>query len=560
MLLPLRHANDTPAPAEPRERIAAGMTDPVATTVGYHQRTRHAPGAWARSLGWLDWDSQPDPFRRYEGAPVVLLDREPGGPDPAYDAVREGRLPAPAPLGWASISRLFLDSLALSAWKEAGGTRWSLRVNPSSGNLHPTEGWLVCGAVDGVSDAPGVWHYSPYLHGLERRASLPGWARVASDLPRDAVLVGLTSIVWREAWKYGERAFRYCQHDVGHAIAAVSLAAAGLGWTVRVLESVPDAPIARLLGVDGPAGPESDVPECLLAVFPAGAGFPLPQWRHWRLVEAPTAFAGTPNRLSAEHQAWPILEAVEESTRKLSPPKEKFWSPAPPATRALADRPARLGALVRQRRSAVDMDGQTGLSRAAFLRTVARLLPGGPPFDPLPWAPAIHLALFVHRVEGLEPGIYALVRSPDALAPLRDALAARFAWEAVEPDLPLYRLDRADVRGLAAHVSCGQAIAGSGAFAVAMLGDLVGGLGAHGAWFYRRLHWEAGAVGQALYLEAESDGLRGTGIGCFFDEDTHHVLGIAPTSGWRTLYHFTVGGPVDDPRLRTLDPYAHLAG
>jgi hypothetical protein len=27
---------------------------------------------------------------------------------------------------------------------------------------------------------------------------------------------------------------------------------------------------------------------------------------------------------------------------------------------------------------------------------------------------------------------------------------------------------------------------------------------------------------------------------------------------FQSLYHFTVGGPVDDPRLTTLPPYAHL--
>ena len=80
----------------------------------------------------------------------------------------------------------------------------------------------------------------------------------------------------------------------------------------------------------------------------------------------------------------------------------------------------------------------------------------------------------------------------------------------------------------------------------------------HGPWFYRRLHWEAGAIGQVLYLEAEAAGLRGTGIGCFFDDSMHTLLGLAgyrtrgePDTRYQTLYHFTVGGPVDDPRLRT---------
>jgi hypothetical protein len=78
-----------------------------------------------------------------------------------------------------------------------------------------------------------------------------------------------------------------------------------------------------------------------------------------------------------------------------------------------------------------------------------------------------------------------------------------------------------------------------------------------GAWWYRRLFWEAGVLGQALYLEAEAAGVRGTGIGCYFDDAFHQLLGLRGEE-WQSLYHFTVGGPVEDTRLRTLAPYAHL--
>jgi hypothetical protein len=76
----------------------------------------------------------------------------------------------------------------------------------------------------------------------------------------------------------------------------------------------------------------------------------------------------------------------------------------------------------------------------------------------------------------------------------------------------------------------------------------------HGAWTYRSLFWETGMIGQVLYLEAEAAGIRSTGIGCFFDDPVHDVFGLAG-SKYQSLYHFTVGGPVDDPRLTTLPPY-----
>ena len=61
----------------------------------------------------------------------------------------------------------------------------------------------------------------------------------------------MTSIIWREAWKYGERAFcAYCQHDTGHAIGALRFAAAMLGWRMQLLPEWSDAQIATLLGLD----------------------------------------------------------------------------------------------------------------------------------------------------------------------------------------------------------------------------------------------------------------------------------------------------------------------
>jgi hypothetical protein len=78
------------------------------------------------------------------------------------------------------------------------------------------------------------------------------------------------------------------------------------------------------------------------------------------------------------------------------------------------------------------------------------------------------------------------------------------------------------------------------------------------AAFYKNLFWETGVVGQVLYLEAEEAGIRATGIGCYFDELVHELFGLS--RGWQSLYHFTVGGPVEDPRLTTLPAYGPGAG
>lgn len=213
------------------------------------------------------------------------------------------------------------------------------------------------------------------------------------------------------------------------------------------------------------------------------------------------------------------------------------------------------GQIIRQRRSLLACDGRTSIRAERFYLMLARTMPV--PWDAIPWSPAIHFGLFVHRVDGIEPGLYALARDPAKLEKLKAAMHARFAWEAppgCPAELPLFLLERGDARELATQVSCRQEIAGEGAFSLGMIAEYQASLVERGPSFYRRLFWEAGAIGQVLYLEAEAAGVRATGIGCFFDDPVHQVFGF-DNLAFQSLYHFTVGGYVDDPRLTTLPAY-----
>ncbi|MGQ0546382.1 MAG: SagB/ThcOx family dehydrogenase [Betaproteobacteria bacterium] len=255
------------------------MPDPakLEAVMRYHERTKHHFARFAAGPGELDWANQPDPFRRFKGAPLTRLpllapDEAPRSPD--YERLYAPGAVASAPLDLRALSRLFEYSLALSAWKQAGGARWALRANPSSGNLHPTEGYLLIGGVAGVGEKAGVFHYAPREHALERRADCPVelYARLMRGFPPQAFLVGLSSVYWREAWKYGERAFRYCQHDAGHAIGALRIAAATLGWSARVLDEA-DETVEALLGLDRAAdfeGAERESAELVMALWPGG--------------------------------------------------------------------------------------------------------------------------------------------------------------------------------------------------------------------------------------------------------------------------------------------------
>ena len=545
----------------------------------YHEASKHHFRTPAAGPDDLDWANQPDQFRRYAGAAVIPLARPEIDAGPDYDAGFAPALVAPTPLTAESIARLFFDALAISAWKTDGVERWSLRVNPSSGDLHPTEGYIICGPVAGLCETPILAHYAPAEHALEVRARLSertwqdlqeGVALQASEgLPEGTILVGLTSILWREAWKYGERSFRYCQHDVGHALAALAIAASGLGWEARLLDGLGSDQVAALLGVGDPRSGEPEHPACLVAVYPHSRDF-----RRWQVPQSiidlfnHLGLQGQPNSLSPAHVEWRWAEAAAEITRKpvkddegRATDDEDRSTPLAPRSALSAPRPTPLALrrIIHQRRSAVAMDGKTTIAADAFYRILARTLPaaGVAPFALLPWPPRVDLAIFVHRVTGIQPGLYFLARNPARVAALRAAMKPEFAWApppGCPPELPLFGLGRGDLRAFARRVSCGQDIAADGCFSLGMLAEFDGPLNEHGAWIYPRLFWECGMIGQVLYLEAEAAGVRGTGIGCFFDDGMHALLGLRDRA-YQNLYHFTVGGPVDDPRLTTLPAY-----
>jgi SagB-type dehydrogenase family enzyme len=460
----------------------------------------------------------------------------------------------PAATTLAAVGEFLRCSMGLSAWKQYGTSRWALRVNPSSGNLHPTETYVVWNGR--------VCHYAPKEHALEVRCESglpPPSSLPPSLLPPDSLLVALSSIHWREAWKYGERAFRYCQHDVGHAIGALRVAASLLGWRVRLLPRWSDDQIATLLGLDRAADyedAEREDPDCLAVVTPGD----LRPWcdRDPRpLVDAAAraTWHGFANRLSSNRIEWPIIDEVAHATRyggagagesESDPPEFEAGSPVSVLPYARE--------ILLQRRSATAFDPRYALRRDTFLSMLARLQPDAPPWDVMDWPASVHLLLFVHRVDGVTPGIYVYLRDPAVLEEWKGAMRSEFLWEQAQADAPLYLLVPIDARRTANRVSCDQDIAEDGFFSLGMIARLEAPLRERGAWCYRRLFWECGVIGQLLYLEAEAAGARATGIGCFYDDPVHELLGLTGHA-WQSLYHTAVGMPVEDPRLTTEPGY-----
>jgi SagB-type dehydrogenase family enzyme len=389
-------------------------------------------------------------------------------------------------------------------------------VNPSSGNLHPTEfHFYTHGLADWVD---GLYHYRPSSHMAEQRA-IGEFCENLVDTSAPLVFV-LTSIAWREAWKYQDRAYRYCLHDIGHAWQALTLAARSIGCESFALGHFSDEKIAEACHLSQDEWP-------MLIVGLHGPSIPVKTQGPAETI----VFGGRPNRLSEEPVPYALIERIHVATQLCT--EATIPSIGQPKTSSRGDvslpppvsTSCNFGDVVRARRSALDFRGgreSISLSQLATILSSTR----EPLFADFATTRFVHLYLYVHRVEGLAPGVY------------------RYWPEHAE----LEKIKDGDQRLVAAALSLGQDLAGNACLAFSMIGDFENAARSYGNRGYRYVHFEAGAIGQRMYLASEALGLRATGIGAFFDDEVNRYLGLAPELG-QVVYHFAIGYPVSDPRL-----------
>jgi SagB-type dehydrogenase family enzyme len=501
-----------------------------------HDRSALDPARPAAAPLRLERASEPIPFRRWEGAPRIAL--LPGAENSTGD-----------------LGGFLDDALGLVGWKRSHDACFGLRVVPSAGNCHPTEAHVVTGPGAGLGESPALWHYSPFDHALERRAELPAqlWRSLGGAQPAGAFHVLLSTVPWRTAWKYGERAFRLTQLDLGHALAALAAAARLWGWDARWVDAV-DEDLELLLGLgEAGGGPEAEHPLALVAVGPARSGAPV-RWyppAEDRALLGKVSHRGRPTPISRQHRRWPVAEEALVATRREAPAP---IAPAEPGgeTAAAGETPEPLRrdpdpwprALLRSRRSHSRFDVRATLDRQELAALLGAAC--GPwRVSALPWPPAVHVLLFLHRVSTLEPGLYLLPGNPGEVTALRGELRTDLSWQRQELEgLPCYRLATGDGRRTTASLAAEQAAAGDSIFTAVLLARLGAWMAEEGPWAYRRLHWEAGEIGHRLYLEATRRGLGATGLSGYWDDRLHHFLGLCGTAS-RVLYLIAVGSPLE---------------
>jgi SagB-type dehydrogenase family enzyme len=505
----------------------------------YHEQTKHSQSRYARSLGYMDWANQPDPFRSYEGAQKIPLPLATSHNTPPYHLIFTSQVPT-APLVLESLSQFLQFSMGTSAIKSNGIDEWALRCNASSGNLHPSEVYLLLPPIKGVSEQSCIAHYAPKDHSLEILSSFG--TTLFDKLAEGSFFLLVSSIVYREVWKYGERAFRYTQLDAGHAMRATQVSGLTLGWHSCLIDSLSDLKLNEIFGFDQEQRfhPNERESADMLMLFS-------PKSSHTDIdlnSLTQTHFDSIANTLASNHQKWPMISLIEEVTNSLPIQRKKSDK-----LEILREPSRDAKSVILQRRSAQMMDTErTMISQQVFLTLLNSTQESFNGYQN-----SVDLVIFVHNVEGLESGLYLYMRQEDSLEDLKQSMHKEFVFQ--ELFAKLYLLQKGDFRVIAKNISCNQNIVSDGAFSLGMLASFSQEILEYGAHRYKELYWECGAIGQQLYLEATSQGLSATGIGCFLDDMFHELLGLE-SNKYQSLYHFTIGRALVDSRILTKEPYA----
>ena len=186
--------------------------------------------------------------------------------------------------------------------------------------------------------------------------------------PSAPVVFLLSAIVWREAWKYGPRAYRYCLHDIGHAWQSVALAARASGCETFAAGAFPDDEVSRFWHLN-----EDERPMLLLRFD--GDSIPL------RMTEAasPVWFDGLANKLSDEEIEYSAIERMHAATKVVMSCAGVSTSEGSGtiALPSLAASGRAFGELVRARRSALDFRGGTEAMSLPQLSAILAATNGG---------------------------------------------------------------------------------------------------------------------------------------------------------------------------------------
>ena len=219
----------------------------------------------------MTYYDQLTPSEQNEGMPPPALEQPYVGSGPVIHLPKPEHLRPPSALlehtiaGRRSIRRFSPAPLSL---EEASWLLWctqgvqkilppaTIRTVPSAGARHPLDTYVLLNHVKGLQ--AGLYRYIALEHAVAPIRTDSGIGPLLQDacLGQDMMIRAAMGLFWvadvyRSAWRYSERAWRYVFLDAGHVCQNLYLGAAPLECGVCAIAAFDDEKLNSLLGVDG---------------------------------------------------------------------------------------------------------------------------------------------------------------------------------------------------------------------------------------------------------------------------------------------------------------------
>ncbi|QRK04747.1 SagB/ThcOx family dehydrogenase [Archangium violaceum] len=475
----------------------------------FHEFSSHSRvGVFARAAG-IEWGAPPPAFKQYEGKPAVTLPRPRAGGRPTREAVAS-TAPAETPSTGMDLAALS-DVLFYSAGITRDEGAFKLRASPSSGALFPAELYVLAREVQGLP--PGVYHYDPERHLLtrlsDRRVRAPdvGVLETGAFDAAPATLA-VTAVFRRSGHKYRDRAYRYVAADTGHLLENLRIAASEAGLVARFIPRFDESRVASVTGTDGleegamalvSLGERDSGPAASALLLPPDGG-------------ASARYEAAPPPEGADKDLGPTALAHRATSLRLV----EDTSPSPDASPGIAlpspvgsGMPVRDAMAARRSRRKFSEEPVSLVELGSVLGNALRASPI--------FSQSTRVYVVANRVSGLEPGAYRYDPAAHALTKTRAGALAQEAGSAA----------------LSQDVIGGAPVVLVTTFDRQLLQE-------EGPRGYRHAFFEAGMIGERVYLEAEARGLGACSVGAFYDDEAARLLGVPPAREW--VAHFQALG------------------
>ncbi len=481
----------------------------------YHEETKYHEAKMGKYQRQLDWNAQPLPYKEYHSEkkvpliPYLPFQNNPLTGEPLTPAREE----VGYPIGRDEISRLlYFTNGVTGILQYITGGKLFLRAAPTAGGLYPTEIYVAIRDLSALEN--GIYNFQARDHCLSPVWEGNFWSEFESycmqheAIAQAHLLIIMTAVYQRSAWRYQERAYRRILLDTGHVIGNLTAYAPHEGFSPCPIGGFFDAALNRLLFLDESqegvlaviALPQSGKvnPDGIRQTSPGSSRKSVPEERPLQL-QLHAASSIVPDETTGEG-AWETLPTFDflESRHPMQPTLS--------LTHTLTDL------------------GEEDLTQTILRRRSTRAYTGGA-FSPTQVSSLLSYAYapFSSRRHSLfAPSIletYVILQNVDEWHEGVYYYAPR--------SLSLRLLAAGDFRPQSWHFCLGQEIARDAAAIVIHVAHLKMALEQYGDRAYRYLHMDAGQIGQRLNLAAVHLGLGASGIGGFYDDEVNALLGLS---------------------------------